>query len=159
MAVTWKKLAYEEDVITKALLTTTGDIIYASAASTPARLGVGANTNVLTLAAGIPSWAAPGAPAAHKATHEDGGADEISVAALSGLLADDQHVLDTEVTTVIEATPLNDLAAADGAIAIAGQQLTDAVLDNQAANPAVAVLGKVYFKTGDTSAYVCTAIV
>ena len=33
----------------------------------------------------------------HNTRHENAGADEISVEALSGLLADDQHVLDTEV--------------------------------------------------------------
>ena len=38
--------------------------------------------------------------AAHKARHQDAGADEISVTALSGLLADDQHVLDAEVKLV-----------------------------------------------------------
>lgn len=37
------------------------------------------------------------APQAHKTSHQDGGTDEISVASLSGLLADDQHVLDAEV--------------------------------------------------------------
>jgi hypothetical protein len=37
---------------------------------------------------------------AHKARHENGGADEISVVGLSGLLADDQHVLDAEVQAV-----------------------------------------------------------
>jgi len=37
------------------------------------------------------------APQAHKASHQNGGADEVSVAGLSGLLADDQHVLDAEV--------------------------------------------------------------
>lgn len=58
MAVVWKKLARQEDVIAKALLTAAGDIIYASAASTPARLAKGANGQVLTLAAGLPSWAA-----------------------------------------------------------------------------------------------------
>ena len=81
MAVTWKKLAYEDDVITKALVTTTGDIIYASGASTPARLGVGANADVLTLAAGVPSWAAPGAPAAHAASHLPSGGDSLTTAA------------------------------------------------------------------------------
>jgi len=35
------------------------------------------------------------------ALHENGGGAEISVAALSGLLADDQHVLDTEVRAAI----------------------------------------------------------
>ncbi|KKN72608.1 hypothetical protein LCGC14_0408500 [marine sediment metagenome] len=43
------------------------------------------------------------APQAHKASHQDIGGDEISVAALSGLLADDQHVLDTEALAAAEA--------------------------------------------------------
>jgi hypothetical protein len=43
----------------KSTLTTTGDIYYASGANTPARLGIGSTGNVLTVAGGIPSWAAP----------------------------------------------------------------------------------------------------
>ncbi len=43
----------------KSTLTTTGDIYYASAANTPARLAIGSTSNVLTVAGGIPSWAAP----------------------------------------------------------------------------------------------------
>lgn len=65
MAVTWKKLAYEDDVITKALLTTKGDIIVASGASTPVRLGIGTDNYVLTVATDTPAWEAPAAPAAH----------------------------------------------------------------------------------------------
>jgi hypothetical protein len=42
------------------LLTTTGDTYYASAAATPARLGVGSTGQVLTVAGGIPTWATPG---------------------------------------------------------------------------------------------------
>jgi hypothetical protein len=45
--------------IPKSLLTTTGDTIYASATSTPARLGIGSTGQVLTVASGIPSWATP----------------------------------------------------------------------------------------------------
>jgi hypothetical protein len=37
------------------------------------------------------------------------------------------------------------------------QQLTAAALDNQASDPTTPVLGQVYFKTGDTHPYVCTA--
>jgi hypothetical protein len=65
MAVTWKKLAYETDVITKALLTTKGDIIYASSASTPARLGIGTNTQLLNVATDVPAWINIPAPVAH----------------------------------------------------------------------------------------------
>ena len=39
-----------------------------------------------------------------------------------------------------------------------GQQLENAVLENSAADPTTPVLGKIYFKTGDTHPYVCTAI-
>ena len=39
------------------VLTTKGDIIYASAANTPTRLGIGANGKVLKVANGVPSWA------------------------------------------------------------------------------------------------------
>jgi len=40
-------------------MTTTGDIVYASSGSTPGRIGIGSTGDVLTVAGGIPSWAAP----------------------------------------------------------------------------------------------------
>jgi hypothetical protein len=46
-------------VINNTLTTTTGDIIYASSANTPARLGIGSSGNVLTVSGGVPTWAAP----------------------------------------------------------------------------------------------------
>lgn len=46
------------------------------------------------------------APQAHKASHEDTGGDEIDVAGLSGLLADDQHILDAEAVAACEAAGL-----------------------------------------------------
>jgi len=39
-------------------LTTTGDLYYASAANTPARLAIGSTNQVLTVAGGVPTWAA-----------------------------------------------------------------------------------------------------
>jgi hypothetical protein len=47
----------------KSTLTTTGDIYYASAANTPARLAIGSTSDVLTVVAGVPGWAAPAAGA------------------------------------------------------------------------------------------------
>ena len=47
--------------IPKTLTTTTGDIIYASAANTPARLGIGSTNQVLKVTAGVPAWATPAA--------------------------------------------------------------------------------------------------
>ena len=58
----------------KSTLSTTGDIYYASSANTPARLGIGSTGNVLTVASGIPSWAAP----------SSGGMTLLSTTAMSG---------------------------------------------------------------------------
>ena len=41
-------------------MTTTGDTIYSSSGSTPARLGIGSTGEVLTVAGGVPTWAAAG---------------------------------------------------------------------------------------------------
>jgi hypothetical protein len=41
-------------------LTTTGDLYYASAANTPARLAIGSASQVLTVSGGIPAWASAG---------------------------------------------------------------------------------------------------
>jgi hypothetical protein len=46
--------------IANTLTTTTGDIIYASGANTPARLGIGSTGQVLTVSGGVPTWAAGG---------------------------------------------------------------------------------------------------
>jgi hypothetical protein len=45
--------------IPDSLLTTTGDVIYASGASTPARLGIGTTGQVLSVSGGIPAWTSP----------------------------------------------------------------------------------------------------
>ena len=55
-------------------MTTTGDTIYSSSGSTPARLGIGSTGNVLTVAGGVPTWAAP----------SSGGMTLISTTTLSG---------------------------------------------------------------------------
>lgn len=65
----------DSNAIQNALLTTTGDTIYASAASTPARLGIGTTGQVLTVAGGVPSWATP----------SSGGMTLISTTTLSGV--------------------------------------------------------------------------
>jgi hypothetical protein len=61
--------------VPKTLTTTTGDIIYASAANTPARLGIGSTSQVLTVSGGVPTWATPTATsgpafAAYRATNQ-----------------------------------------------------------------------------------------
>jgi hypothetical protein len=56
-------------------MTTTGDTIYSSSGSTPARLGIGTTGQVLTVSGGIPSWASPAS---------GGGMTLISTTSLSG---------------------------------------------------------------------------
>ena len=46
----------DANFIANTLTSTTGDIIYASSANTPARLGIGSTGNVLTVSGGIPAW-------------------------------------------------------------------------------------------------------
>ena len=48
--------ALKNEIIAKSVLTTKGDIIYASAANTPARLGIGSAGQFLSIANGIPAW-------------------------------------------------------------------------------------------------------
>jgi hypothetical protein len=56
-------------------MTTTGDTIYSSSGSTPARLGIGSTGNVLTVAGGVPTWSAPAS---------GGGMTLLSTTSLSG---------------------------------------------------------------------------
>jgi hypothetical protein len=55
-------LANSADVIAKTLTTTTGDIIYASGANTPARLGIGSTGQLLGVSGGVPAWTAAPSP-------------------------------------------------------------------------------------------------
>lgn len=52
-------------------------------------------------------------PQAHAASHQNSGGDEVSVTGLSGLLADDQHVLDSEVLATAATIKLDDFATPD----------------------------------------------
>jgi hypothetical protein len=61
-------------VINNTLTTTTGDIIYASGANTPARLGIGSTGQVLSVSGGVPSWT----------TLSSGGMTLLSTTSLSG---------------------------------------------------------------------------
>ena len=67
------------------------------------------NTKVIAYnsTSGNLEYEAVGTPGAHASSHENAGGDEISVTGLSGLLADDQHVLDTEVLAVAAAKGTN----------------------------------------------------
>lgn len=145
MAVTWKKLAFEDDVATLS-------------DASPQSVGTAA-------AAGT------GTDASRDDHVHDLGADCID----SGdLIADDvidsehiaagaidtEHIAADQITEALiadDAVGSEHIEALSAALDVNGQQLTDAVLENNASDPVTPVLGKIYFKTGDTSAYVCTS--
>jgi len=57
VATVWTVNAFSvTNAISSGLVTTTGDIIYASAANTPARLGIGSTGQVLKVSGGVPAW-------------------------------------------------------------------------------------------------------
>lgn len=79
----------DSNAIQNALLTTTGDTIYASSASTPARLGIGTTGQVLTVSGGVPTWATPGGSGANWSLLNSGGtaltgAQTVTVSGISG---------------------------------------------------------------------------
>ena len=69
-------------------MTTTGDTIYSSSGSTPARLGIGSTGQVLTVAAGIPSWATPAAGGSGKVLQVVFGSTTTQVTSTSATFAD-----------------------------------------------------------------------
>ena len=60
LADTYSQTVANGKFINNTLTTTTGDIIYASAANTPARLGIGSTDQVLKVSGGVPVWGAAG---------------------------------------------------------------------------------------------------
>ena len=81
------KSAYDlaNAAIPKTLTTTTGDIIYASAANTPARLGIGTASQVLSVSGGVPAWTTPaGGGMTLIATATPSGASSVSFTSIPG---------------------------------------------------------------------------
>jgi hypothetical protein len=74
VADTYTQTQADSRYIAKSLTTTTGDIIYASGANTPARLGIGSSGQVLGVSGGVPAWTTPSA----------GGMTLLSTTTLSG---------------------------------------------------------------------------
>lgn len=93
MAITWKKIAYEDDVIANVFMNAKGDLISASADNTPLILGVGANDTCLIAddgeATGL-KWGTPTGivPAAHHDSHDpEDGSDALDCAAAAEISA------------------------------------------------------------------------
>jgi len=74
MAVTWHKLAFEEDVIKETFMSGKGDLIYASAPGVAARLPIGTDDFILVVATDVPAWETPASASAHVLSTSGGGA-------------------------------------------------------------------------------------
>lgn len=137
MAVTWKKLAYEADVILESDYSAKGTIIAGSGAGTAGALAVGTNGYYLvadsTETTGL-KWAALGAPAAHASSHKNSGGDEIL---------------------------LHEFGEPTSAVEFNGQQaqnlIVHTVADATARGALTAVVGKIAFQTDETAVYACTS--
>ena len=91
------KSAYDlaNAAIPKTLTTTTGDIIYASSANTPARLGIGSTGQSLVVASGIPSWATPASGTTFVGAKAYKGSGQSVATATQTLMSWDQSFYDT----------------------------------------------------------------
>jgi hypothetical protein len=78
----------------------TGDVLYASSASQLSRLGKGSDTEVLTLASGIPSWAAASAAAAGSLT---------GTTLASGVVTSSLTTVGTLTTLTVDNVIINDV--------------------------------------------------
>ena len=125
----WKKVAFSEDCIPKSLLTTTGDMLYASDVGVPERRAAVDDGDILTLVLGIPQWDPPAAPAVHAINHKSGGSDPLL---------------------------LSDLIAA-GTVAFVGKEAKNLKVHTSSTPPSD-VVGKWYFDAEDLALYICTTL-
>ena len=150
--MSWKKVAYLEEVAT---LSNNVPQAITQGASGSAGSGTAASRDD-HVHASPSTWA----PSAHKTSHENGGGDEISVAGLSGLLADGQTPL-THATSHKsgggDSIKLNEFADPTAEIKINKQPLRNMVVDPQATAPSTPVDGQEYYNTADDHLYVYVA--
>ena len=69
-------------------MTTTGDTIYSSSGSTPARLGVGSSGQVLTVSGGVPTWATPASGSMTELASGSMSSTAVSLTSISGSYQD-----------------------------------------------------------------------
>jgi len=95
---------------------------------------------------------------AHKLTHQDGGADEISVQGLSGLLAEDQHVLDSEVQSVIDSFIVDSTDYIKIGNVLVCWGTLDTTVNNNQEFTSVTQTFPVAFKTGTVPSFTATPL-
>ena len=147
MAVVWKKLAYTTDVA-------------ALSDAAPASVGTAGAAGVGTAASRDDHVHDLGAGSVDAS--DIIAADVIDSVHYAAASIDTEHIAADQITSALiadDAVGSEHIEALSAALDFAGNQATDFVFQNNADNPVTPVLGKTYFKTGDTSVYVCTSIV
>jgi hypothetical protein len=84
-------------------MTTTGDTIYSSSGSTPARLGIGTNGQFLSVASGIPSWVAAPSGGANWSLLNSGGTTLTgSTTSVTGISAKDKIMVIIDTASSVD---------------------------------------------------------
>lgn len=125
----------------KATLTTTGDIYYASAANTPARLGIGSSGQVLQVSSGLPAWG----------TAPSGGMTLISTTTLTGASVTLSSIPQTYVNLLLyikDPKPATD--GAEGRFTLNGTATGYNMQAAPAGGSGVTTFGTTYFRMFDT---------
>lgn len=92
-------------------LTTTGDIIYSSSGSTPARLGIGSTADVLTVVSGVPAWKTK---ASYQATPADPTGTTSTTGVMMGLAGSITPTASGTALIIISGYGENTVGASDG---------------------------------------------
>lgn len=171
---TWKKLAYSDEV---ASLGDTSPADVGTTASAGTAVTASRSDHVHVLADGSVSAAAKlASDVVETAKIKDA---NVTVAKLATDAVETVKIKDANVTAAklatdaVETVKIKDLNVTTGKLAanavttakmsiddnlnVNKKQLTAAALDNEASDPTTPVLGQIYFKTGDTHPYICTA--
>jgi hypothetical protein len=107
-------------------MTTTGDMVYSSSGSTPARLGIGSTGNVLTVSGGLPVWSAPGGSSPASAQSFVATKQSTSSTSFTGLTTAQSVTLTTGTKVMIALTCQAEPATTGGARAYMGYAVSGA---------------------------------
>ncbi len=176
MAVTWKKLAFESDVITKAFIAAKGDLIGASADNTPLILSVGSAGQILTVDSGETTglkWVTGNIAGMATDTLWDAKGDlAVGTGSNTGAkltLGSDTYLLGVATdtpgwkspATVAATMALDDIGNPDGAVKFNLQEANKLVVmtvANEAALPTTSIaVGQLCWATSELTLHVCTA--